>query len=134
MKIRNNKTREIIELNYHEWSSDFLNNLYYDYTVINMDIVLLRKITTNGDRVCVRCIERAEACQILKQKPKDFDFVEIQGGHIVNAHTLGLSKSPFRVIRSESVLLQLKNRVRLLMLPFVLGAKFLTRYLVNVRG
>lgn len=134
MRIRNNKTREIVELTYQEWSSYLSTHQHYEYTVINQDIVLLRYINPSGERVCLKCVERAEAYQILRLNPKEFDFIEIEGGYLVNTHALPVAKPPFKIIRHASVLLQMKSRVKDLVSRFVFGARALTRYFIDVFG
>lgn len=134
MIIRNNKTHKIVELTYQEWSSYLSNRQHYEYTIINQDIVLLRYINPSGERVCLKCVERAEAYQILRLNPKDFDFTEIEGGYLVNAQVLPFAKPPFKIIHRASIILKMKSRVRDLVVRLVFVTRTLTRYFIDVFG
>lgn len=112
MKIKHKLTGEITELSYVEWEEVYLpRNLNDTFVILDQDIVQVRIVKTNGGRENFKKFDRDIALEMIKAKPLEYDFVDINGEKIINGKRMPIDNPTFKVISKKGTgwVMQAKN-------------------------
>lgn len=110
MKIKHKLTNQVVELTFRDWEDNYLpKKLDENYEIIDQDLVFIRLIKKNGTRDLFKMFERDQALKMVLNKPMEYDFIDIDGGKIVEGKIVELENPTFKIFPKESWIEWLKE-------------------------
>jgi len=103
MRIKHKLTGEISNISYVEWEEVYLPRQLNDsFEILDQDIVQVRIVKANGGRENFKKFDRDTALEMIKAKPLEYDFVDINGEKIINGKRVPIDNPTFKVISQKS--------------------------------